>query len=59
MDKARIIELIKTHEEQIEMQKAVFFRIEGALNMLKSLLKEIEAEEPENEGVPEPMEADK
>ena len=52
MDKARIIELIKTHEEQIEMQKAVFFRIEGALNMLKSLLKEIEAEEPENEGVP-------
>jgi len=51
MDKDKIIELIKTHEEQLEIQKAVLYRIDGALNMLKSLLKEIDAKEPVDEGV--------
>jgi hypothetical protein len=45
MDKARIIELIKIHEESLEVAKGNFYRIDGALNMLKSQLKEIEKEE--------------
>lgn len=45
MDKSRIIELIKLHEENMEVQKANFYRIDGALNILKAQLKEIEKEE--------------